>query len=254
MRKLLLTIIALIALVPLGFSAAQIGWLQLNPAEPGVAASAALEPGDGIDITYDDSWLIFAPAGARPTTGLIFYPGANCDVRGYAPLLRAMAEAGYLAVGIQMPLRLSILDPEAAAELPAAFPQVKRWIAAGHSMGGGSISGYAHDHPERVAGLILLDAYPLERSTLADSPLPVWHIHRARLDGSPPDKLAAMRHTFPAGSVWLPIPGGSHMQFGSFIGGTYEESWQAQIGEADQLRQVEAAVLRAALAIAPPTE
>lgn len=241
-------------LAPLGFIAAQTGWMQLNPAAPGAAALAALESDNSIAVSYDDPWLVFAPHDRLPTTGLILYPGANCDVRGYSPLLRALAEAGYLGVGIQMPLRLPLLRPDAAAEVPPAFPQVRRWIAMGHSMGGSIISGYAQDFPERLAGLILLDAYPLESSSLAESRLPVWHIHRARLDGSPPDKHTAMRHTFPAQAIWVPIPGGSHMQFGSFVGGTYVEDWQPQISEADQIREVAAAVLSAAVAIAPPTK
>lgn len=252
MRKPLLWIVVSILLAPLAFFAVQTSWMQLNPAEPGAAAAAALESHHGVEVAYDDPWLVFAPRGEVPTAGLILYPGANCDVRGYAPLLRALAEAGYLSVGIQMPLRLSLLRPAAAAEVPAAFPGVARWIAAGHSMGGSTISGYAQDHPERLAGVILLDAYPLEGGTLANSPLPVWHIHRARPDGSPPEKYTAHRHTFPSHAVWIPIPGGSHMQFGSFVGGTYKEDWEAQISEADQLRQVAAALVRAALAIAPP--
>lgn len=252
MRRFVLPIFALILLLPLGFFAVQIGWMQLNPAMPGAAASAALESGDGVEVSYDHPWLVFAPRGELLTTGVILYPGANCDVRGYAPLLRALAEAGYLSVGIQMPLRLALFRPDAAAEVPSAFPQIRRWIALGHSMGGGTISAYAQDYPERLAGAILLDAYPLEGGSLANSPLPVWHIHRARLDGSPPDKHVAHRDRFPADAIWVPIRGGSHMQFGSFAGGTYKEDWEAQIGEAEQLREVEAAVLRAAFAIAPP--
>lgn len=254
MRKLLILIVGLVVLVPLGFIGGQIGWMQLNPATPGAAAEAALASSGDVEVSYEDPWLIFAPRGRPPATGLILYPGANSDVRGYAPLLRALAEAGYLGVGIQMPLRLALLRPEAAAEVPPAFPKVTRWIAIGHSMGGATISGYARDYPERLAGVILLDAYPLEGTTLADSPLPVWHIHRARPDGSPPDKHAAHRHTFPPHAISVPIPGGNHMQFGSFVGGTYREDWEAQISEAAQLRQVEDAVLRAARAIAPPND
>jgi len=254
MRRVLLWIVALVVLVPVGFTVVRVGWMQINPAEPGPAALEALQPGRGVDVSRREGWLVFTPPGGPPATGLILYPGANCDIRGYAPLLRALAEAGYLAVGIQMPLRLSILDPEAAAEVPPAFPEVARWILAGHSMGGAVGGGYAHDHPERLAGAILLDAYPLESDTLADSPIPVWHIHRARADGSPPAKFAAMRHVFPDEGPWVPIRGGNHMQFGSFVGGTYDEEWDAQITEAEQLRRVKAAVLRAALAIAPPGE
>lgn len=254
MRRFLLWIAGLIVLIPFGFIAGQTAWMQLNPAAPGAAALAALESSNAVEVSYTDPWLRFAPRGGLPTTGLILYPGANCDVRGYAPLLRALAEAGYLGIGIQMPLRLALLRPEAAADVPPVFPQVRNWIAVGHSMGGGVISRYAQDFPERLAGVILLDAYPLEGSTLANSPLPVWHIHRARLDGLPPDKHRARRHRFPAHAIWVPIPGGSHMQFGSFVGGIYKEDWEAQISEADQLRQIQAAVLRAVRAIAPPSD
>lgn len=249
MRKFLLWAVAIVVLAPIVFTAATIGRMQLNPALPGPAAEAALVSGDAVRVSTDDDWLVFEPQ-APAGIGVVFYPGANCDVRGYAPVLRALAEAGYTVVGVQMPLRLSLLAADAADEVPPAFPEIERWILMGHSMGGAVGGGYVHDHPEAVAGAILLDAYPLESDSLADAGVPVWHVHRARPDGTPSAKFVKMRHVYPADSTWVPIPGGNHMQFGSFVGGTYDEEWPAEIDEAAQLELVKAAVLDAARAIA----
>jgi hypothetical protein len=76
-------------------------------------------------------------------------------------------------------------------------------------------------------------------------PKPVWHIHRARPDGSPPPAFVAERGEFPPGSVWVPIRGGIHMQFGSFAEGGYREDWAAGITRAAQQAQVARETVRA---------
>ena len=93
---------------------------------------------------------------------------------------------------------------------------------------------YASLHEDSLAGLILWDSYPPESNSLADSDLPIVHIHRATLDGAPPQKFIEQKHLFPAESLWVPISGGNHMYFGSFIGGAYEEEWDAVIAREEQ--------------------
>ncbi len=206
---------------------------QSSAARPAPEAMAAMQS-DGRVVVDDGKYVVFRPAGAEPTTGLILYPGASCDVRGYAPVLRRIAERGYLVVGVPMPLNMAIFAPNRADDVRAAFPAVQRWVVAGHSMGGAMAAHYAHNHPDDLAGLILWDSYPAEGDTLVNSPFPVWHIHRATANGRAPEKFERMRNLFPVTSTWVPVPGGIHMQFGSFTGGGYQEEWTATITAREQ--------------------
>ena len=226
-------------------------WSVNSIARPTDSAIAALVTDDQVRVE-DGRFLVFRPARLDATTGVIFYPGANCDVRGYAPVLRRIAARGYLVVDVRMPLNQAIFAPNRADDVREAFPAIQRWVIAGHSMGGAMASHYAHNHPDDLAGLILFDGRPTASDTLVNLRYPVWHIHRATLDGRPPDKLERFHNLFPASSTWVPIRGGIHMQFGSFNGGGYTEEWKPQISADEQHDQAVTATLNALLTMAPP--
>jgi len=223
-------------------------WQQSSTALPAPDAVAAMQSDDQVVID-DGKYVVFRPAGVEPTTGVILYPGASCDVRGYAPVLHRIAARGYLVVGVPMPLNMAIFAPNRADEVRAAFPDIQRWVIAGHSMGGAMAAHYAHNHPDDLAGLILWDSYPAGTDSLVDVPYPVWHIHRATLDGKPPEKFERNRNLFPVTSTWVPVPGGIHMQFGSFVGGTYTEEWVAKITPREQQDIAVTGTLNALLAM-----
>lgn len=241
-----------VLLVTLGIAAAIIvllyGYLsyslEKNRARPTAIAMAAVASDSGVAVEEKDDWLIMRPKNQTPTTGLIVYPGAYCDIEGYAPILREVARGGYLVVGVSMPFNFSIFAPFSADDVREAFPEIERWVIAGHSMGGAMAGMYAADNQDKLGGIIFWDAYPPESSSLADADLPVMHIHRATLEGAAPQKFEDMRHLFPADSVWFPVPGGIHMYFGSFDGGAYEELWTPKISEAAQIEIVTAATLQ----------
>jgi acetyl esterase/lipase len=227
-------------------------WAESSLAQPAPAAIAAMQS-DGRVAVDDGEYVVFRPAtgpSPGPITGLILYPGAACDVRGYAPVLRRIADRGYVVVGVPMPLNMAILAPNRADDVRAAFPEVQRWVIAGHSMGGAMAAHYAHKHPDELAGVILWDSYPAASDTLVDLPVPVWHIHRATAAGRAPEKFERMHNLFPATSTWVPVPGGIHMQFGSFSGGGYQEEWTATISAQEQQDIAVTGTLNALLAMA----
>ena len=242
MKKFLKILLAVVVLVPL----LAFGWLtystEKNLATPAQEALAALDSDASVQVDSGD-WLIMRPAASETTAGLILYPGANCDIRGYAPVLREVAAQGTLVVVMSMPFDFSIFAPDRADDVRTAFPQIKQWVIAGHSMGGVMAARYAFHHPDDIAGLILWDSYPAGSNSLAESTLPVWHIHRATPDGMASQKFQDMRHLFPDDSKWIPIPGGQHMYFGSFDGGGYQEEWAAGIDRAEQQTIVTATML-----------
>jgi hypothetical protein len=242
MKKILKILLAIVVIIPL----LMYGWLVYStPRNLAVAtpeAVAMLESDAWVSVETGD-WLVMRPAANEPKAGLILYIGANCDIRGYAPVLRDIAAAGYLVVIPSMPFHFAIFAPDKADDVMAAYPDIDQWVLAGHSMGGAMAGRYADLNPEKLAGLIFWDAYPPGSNSLADSTLPVWHIHRAKPDGTPAQMFLDMRELFPADSVWVGIPGGQHMYFGSFDGGIYEEEWPPGIERAEQQAMTRRAVL-----------
>jgi pimeloyl-ACP methyl ester carboxylesterase len=225
-------------------------WGNSRHARPAAEALAAMASDAQVTVEEKD-YIVFRPASGEPRMGLIFYPGANCDIRGYAPVLRRLAAAGYFVVDVPMPLEFAFLAPNRALDVKAAFPAIHHWALMGHSLGGAMAATFAYNHPDAVDGLIILDSYPAPNNSLAGFQRPVWHIHRARPDGTPPQAFVERRALFPASSTWVPIPGGIHMYFGSFDGGGYTEDWAPSISRDEQHDRAAAAMLDALQAMTP---
>ena len=233
-------IVALVVLAGVGLSV----WGNSRHAAPAAEALAAL--GSDAAVTVEEGrYLVFRPTSSQPRMGVIFYPGANCDIHGYAPVLRRLAAAGYFVVDVPMPLEFAFLAPNRALDVQAAYPAITRWAIVGHSLGAAMAANFVFNHPTAVTGLVIWDSYPAPNNSLAGYPRPVWHIHRAKPDGSPPVAFTEHRGLFPADSHWVPIRGGIHMYFGSFDGGAYQEGWAPEISRAQQQDQAVAATLAA---------
>lgn len=237
--------IAVAALLLLLFGAVWLLGLKRHAdAAPEAIVAAA---SDAVVSVSDDGNLVFRPRQSPERLGVILYPGAYVDIRGYAPTLKAIAAAGYRVVAVPMPMEVAMFGIDRALAVQAAHPDIKRWVLLGHSLGGAMTGLFARRHPDALAGIIVWDSYPA--GSLADYRYPVWHIHRAKLDGAPPAVFASRRALFPANSRWVAIPGGIHMNFGAFSGGGYQEDWAPEIAQAEQHRQVVQATLQALAAI-----
>lgn len=217
-------------------------------ADASPSAIAAATSDADVEVTIDQN-VTFRPRHARERLGVIFYPGAYTDLRGYAVTLRPIAAAGYRVVAVAMPLDLAILATGRAQDVIDANPDLRHWAIIGHSVGGAAAAVFAHDHPDAVAGVVIWDSFPPEGWSLAAFPKPVWHIHRATPDGAPPESFVRQRASFPSASPWVPIPGGIHMYFGSFAEGGYKEDWAPSISPQQQHEVAVAATLRALRAI-----
>lgn len=213
-----------------------------NNAAPTAEAMAAMQSDAAVTVTMDD-WLVMQPAKVTPTTGIVFYAGAYCDVRGYAPVLKEVAAAGYLIVAPTMPFDFSIFAPDIADEVRAAYPEIQHWVIAGHSMGGAMAGSYAFNNQDNLAGLIVFDSFPPAYNSLSDSELPILLFERARADGSQSQKFIDNANLYPENTPKVLIPGAQHMYYGSFDGGAYEEEWEPGIKRSVQQRIVIEAVI-----------
>ncbi len=235
--------LAVVALCALAFGGT---WLQQQwrHADAAPEALAASITDDEVSVEYG-RFLTLRPRRLPERMGVIVYPGAYVDIRGYVPTLRPIAAAGYRVVIVPMPFELAVLGIDRALDVQTANPDLQRWALIGHSVGGAMGPLFASRHPQALEGVIIWDSYPPSIADFAHYPKAVWHIHRARADGSPPPAFAAQRGLFPPGSHWVPIRGGIHMQFGSFAAGGYQEDWPPGITRAAQQALVARATLEA---------
>ena len=122
-------------------------------------ALAALQSDAQVQVTETNGWYVFTPTAAKPTTGLIFYPGGKVDARAYAPQMHAIAQQGYLTVITPMPLYLAVFGINKADDVLKAFPDIQHWGIAGHSLGGSMAAQYISTST-KVQGLAFWASYP----------------------------------------------------------------------------------------------
>jgi dienelactone hydrolase len=243
MRKRPLVIVLVIVTSLLAIAAAGfVAWAAL--AAPATqTALDALRSDEQVNIE-SGQFIVFTPkadatvnaAGsgtdASEPVGFIFYPGGRVDSRAYAPQLREIAKSGFLAVIAPMPLNLAVFDAGAADRVAAAYPMIKRWVIAGHSLGGAIATQYlAKPHSANVAGLVLWGAFAMEDLS-GQSGLKVLSVSGS-LDGlSTPEKIRANATKLPGATRFAEIAGGDHAQFGSY--GPQQGDNPASISAADQ--------------------
>lgn len=216
MKKLILS-----ALLIVGVAAAIWAYLwyddwktnRVSPVSPD--ALWALNSDRIVEVSADD-WIVFRPRISRIDKALIFYPGGECDERGYAEPLRQIAAAGYMVVLVPMPFYLAVIAPDRAESVIDAYPEIRKWAIAGHSLGGAMAARYVYRHPDAIDGLLLWDAYPPDTDDLSGRSLSVAVIHRSDESGEPPEHYAAYLRMLPAHTEYFPIVGANHINFGRF--------------------------------------
>jgi hypothetical protein len=213
-----------------------------TPLGPMDEAVAAIESDSTVTVSTD-RWLVFSPVSAEPSAGLVLYPGGRVDYRAYAPAARAVAARGYLVVIVPMPLNLAVLGGGRAGGVIAAFPQIGTWLIGGHSLGGAFAAQYVGAHPEEIEGLVLWAAYPAEGNDLSSYGGIVVSVYGTADGIATEDEVRASAPLLPDDTVWVPIEGGNHAQFG-----WYDEQRgdnQARLSREDQQAQIVAATVAA---------
>jgi hypothetical protein len=216
-RKLKIVLICVAALILLAVGGFYIYTLDYYRAEDAVYSSDGMK-----DAVYEDNTVIFYPEGSADSqtgTGIIFYPGGKVEAIAYAPVLLQLAEEGFTCVLIEMPLNLAVFDINAADDVYAQFPKIQNWYLMGHSLGGAMASSYCKENYDKLEGLILLGAYPLNDAidTLA--------IYGSEDFGLDTQKLEGYENV-------ICIEGGNHAYFGNY--GEQKGDGQASITRDEQ--------------------
>lgn len=238
MRSVLARLAAVLCLVAVMAAGGVATWAVLAP-PAGTDAESALVPDEAVAVTHDP-FLAFDPGDAA--TGLILYPGARVRPEAYAPVARILAEAGYLVVIPDMPLRLAILAPARADDVIAAHPGVTRWVVGGHSLGGTAAASWAVLGDD-AAGVVFWASYPGPGTDLSRRP----DLHTLTVAGDADGlvtaaDLAATTDRLGPDHVEIVIPGANHAQFGDY--GPQRGDGEAGISAAIQWSQVANATLR----------
>jgi hypothetical protein len=215
-------------------------------------ARAALESDSRVSVTRADGHWSFTPP--RPSTaGLIFFPGALVDPVAYAPLVHAIADAGYTSLLVEVPRRAAFGGAEGPevferARTAAARTAIRRWVVAGHSRGGVIASYIVRDGFPGLAGAVLLGTSHPRDFSLADTSVPMTRVFGTRDTVADVEKLDRTRANLPASARIVRIDGGNHSQFGYY--GFQPGDWPATISRDAQQAIVRAAILDALAAAA----
>ena len=196
-RYILLALLALIVFLGIAFYAYVNDYRHADE-----TATAML---DNASIRQEGNLTILTPdADSNTGMGFIFYPGGKVEETAYLPLLDRLREGGVTVVLVKVPLRLAVFDINAADKVYDAVPGISRWFIGGHSLGGAMASSYVAGNEDKLSGLILLGAYPVNDSPI--STLCIYGSEDIMLDKT---KLEGVANV-------LRIEGGNHAQFGNY--------------------------------------
>ncbi len=235
-KKILIAVFVIIGVLFAGMLVWGMG--SSYPSDP--AVDAYLESTDTVEVE-DGRWLTFKPVGETPTVGFIFYPGGNVDHLAYAPALYRIAEAGYLTVDVPMPMDLAVIAPNKAQKVIDAYPEIETWVIGGHSLGGAMAARFVYENPGLIDGLVFWAAYPADSNSLADADIPILSLYGTRDGVATIGKIERRYELLPEDTVYLPIEGGNHAQFGYY--GPQNRDLEASISREEQQDQIVTAML-----------
>ncbi len=160
-------------------------------------------------------------------TALIFYPGGKVDPYAYEKLCTELSEQGIPVIVAKMPMELAVLDINAAKDIVASYPDVKRWFIGGHSLGGAMAATWAAKNQDSLCGVVLLAAYPTK-----ELDIPCLSVYGSE-DGVLNREKYAKALSLMSNLREFVIQGGNHCQFGDY--GFQKGDNEATIGYDEQI-------------------
>jgi dienelactone hydrolase len=187
-------------------------------------------PTEEMAVTRGSNFLAFGDASAEHA--LVFYPGAKVEFSAYSPLMRGLAEEGFLCIVVRMPFNFAFFDVDAASNIMEQYPDIAHWWIGGHSLGGAMAAQYAANHSQELEGLLLLGSY--SASDLTHTELSVCSIYGSEDLIINMDSLESGRALMPDSYAEYMIAGGNHAGFGNY--GKQKGDGQAMISTEEQWR------------------
>ena len=148
------------------------------------------------------------------TAGVVFYPGGKVEHTAYEPLLQTLAAEGVLCALVEVPLRLAILDVDAAEGIAEQYPEIENWYIGGHSLGGSAAAMYVAEHTNEFAGLILLGSY--STVDLSEGELEVLSVYGSEDKVLNKENYLESKENLPQDFIEFIIEGGCHAYFGVY--------------------------------------
>ncbi len=226
-------LLGLLTIIIIGFFGVLV-WSKTGTHPARRVAISALESTNTVIITQD-KWITFTPV-EMVETGLIFYPGGLVEPTAYAPILHKIAEEGVLVIIVPMPLNLAIFNPSAANAVIDTYPQISKWILAGHSLGGASAAIFAENNPTKIDAIALWDSYPPNTADLSNNSISAISIFGTTNNFPNTENFDDKRHLYPDDTIFVAIEGANHAQFGDY--GPQKGDVVADISLAEQHERV----------------
>ncbi len=231
----------------IGFWLVVVAWLLWNMQAQGVEDALLVSDRD-VTVSVSTDQIAFTPTADTMNAGLLFYPGALVAPNAYAPMARAVADAGFAVIIVETPYRLAPFARhraelfERTQALIEADSSDRAWIVGGHSKGGKLAALFARDHAPLLGGLLLVGTSHPREDDLSALKLDVTKITGSNDGLASEAEIQQFAINLPPSTHWERIEGGNHRQFGYY-------GWQlgdgtAQISRDEQQAHLLDAVLR----------
>jgi dienelactone hydrolase len=186
-----------------------VAWLANSVRTQGVS-DEVLRSSRGVDVVEGPTALEFRPTGPDTrAAALVFICGSGVHPHAYAPLLRPIAEAGYLVLIVRLPYRFAPLASHKAAvvdrvrSLVAAHRDVSRWVIAGRSLGGALAARVAHSTRGLPAAFVLIGTTHPKDDDLSKLDAPFTKVFATNDGIAPVDRVMATRTLLPEHTTWV---------------------------------------------------
>ena len=217
MRRLLkVLLVVLVGLLGYGVGLAQ-PYVLRPPLVPG--QDAAGDPaGARAVVSLDDvgGRVLSVRPEADADILFVLYPGGLVRPQAYEWLGRALAGRGVHTVIPEFPVDLAVLDAGRAQRLVDHYAAGRPVVVGGHSLGGAMAAAWASDHPEAVAGLVLLAAYPPDGDDLTAAGVPALVLQAEHDLVADADAVRGGLDRLPAGTDLVVVEGAVHSFFGRY--------------------------------------
>ncbi|MFP5417017.1 MAG: alpha/beta fold hydrolase [Actinomycetes bacterium] len=159
--------------------------------------------------------LVVRPAVGDGRVLLVLYPGGLVRPQAYEWLGRALAAQGVQTVVPGFAADLAVLDSGRAGVLIERYAAGRPVVLAGHSLGGAMAAGWASEHPDELAGLVLMAAYPAD-GVRVEAPFGVLSLLAENDLVADGQRVRAGLGQLPPGSRLAEVPGAVHSFFGRY--------------------------------------